>query len=159
MGCAPCVSIYQRKRALAGRPYICCGGHLPCAGRCAEGSCPDVCLCMEAFCCTPTSILVTRYQIQDDRGLQNTQCDNACMAFAACLAYVSCILDLIACCVDSGELDAVRHCMHVSVDVVWGSMCACILTQHQIELDVADKAPGHKTLPSHSPPQPVEMKR
>ena len=32
---------------VAGYRYVCFAGHLPCAGKCGESSCPQLCLCLE----------------------------------------------------------------------------------------------------------------
>jgi hypothetical protein len=76
--CSWCASYQLRKRALHGdmTRYLCCGGFLPCSGRCGEAKCPEVCLCLETVFCFPQSVASTRWMIQDEMQLQNTKCDN-----------------------------------------------------------------------------------
>ena len=41
-----------------------------------ESSCPWLCLAMEVVLCYPQSVFVTRFMIQDEMRIGNTQCDN-----------------------------------------------------------------------------------
>jgi len=76
--CSWCASYQLRKRVLYGdmSRYLCCGGMMPCSGRCGESNCPEFCLAVEVCCCFAQSVASTRWMIQDEQHLQNTQCDN-----------------------------------------------------------------------------------
>ena len=45
--------------------YTCCNGDTCISGRCGEKSCPEFCLCVEAFCCFPSAVATNRFMIQD----------------------------------------------------------------------------------------------
>lgn len=81
--CPPCMSYHLRRRALYNdmSRYQCCGGYLPCSGQCGETACPELCLACEVLCCFPNSVAVTRFLIQDEMQIGNTQCDN-CLIFS-----------------------------------------------------------------------------
>ncbi|KAK4748443.1 hypothetical protein SAY87_015029 [Trapa incisa] len=76
--CAPCASFMLRKRALYDdmRRYTCCGGFMPCSGKCGESNCPSFCLCTEVLLCFPNSVASTRFLLQDEFNIQTTKCDN-----------------------------------------------------------------------------------
>ena len=76
--CNCCASYALRKRTLYDymSRYICCGGHCPCSGKMNEEQCPELCLALETVCCFAQSVASTRFMIQDEMHLENTQCDN-----------------------------------------------------------------------------------
>lgn len=79
------------------RRYSCCQGYSFCAPNCfGEQNCPDVCLAVETLLCFPNSVLATRFYLQDQMVLQNTQCDNNLMACEMALLQLSCICDCAA---------------------------------------------------------------
>ncbi|GMP43539.1 hypothetical protein CsSME_00012861 [Camellia sinensis var. sinensis] len=86
--CAPCVSYMLRKRALYGdmSRYTCCGGYMPCSGRCGESQCPELCLCTEVFLCFANSVASTRFMLQDEFNIQTTQCDNCIIVLSLSLS-------------------------------------------------------------------------
>lgn len=57
-------------------PSQCCNGDWPCSGRCNEQSCPECCLATETVLCFAQSVASTRWMVQDEMHLRNTQCDN-----------------------------------------------------------------------------------
>ena len=145
--CAPCVSYKARSRALAGdlkNRYVCCGGMMPCSGRCGEAAAPEVCLALEAWCCFGTSVLVTRWMLQDATGVMNTPADNCVMATTAFLLQVSCCCQILACLTSSPEIDAVADAVTLAADLVYCTVCGCMQTQHCVELDRLDEEAGGK---------------
>nr|XP_016509421.1 PREDICTED: uncharacterized protein LOC107826891 [Nicotiana tabacum] len=84
--------------------YTCCGGYMPCSGRCGESHCPELCLCTEVFLCFANSVASTRFMLQDEFNLQTTKCDNCIIGFMFCLQQVACIFSCIACITGSNEL-------------------------------------------------------
>nr|GEZ87809.1 leucine-rich repeat extensin-like protein 1 [Tanacetum cinerariifolium] len=76
--CGPCASYKLRKRALYDdmSRYTCCGGYMPCSGKCCERKCPTCCLCAEVFLCFGNSVASTRFMLQDEFNIQTTKCDN-----------------------------------------------------------------------------------
>lgn len=140
--CGYCASYQLRRRALYGdmSRYICCAGSCPCSGRFGEQSCPELCLCMEVSLCFAQSVASTRYLIQDEMQLQNTQCDNCIIGTMICAQYLACICWLAACITGSEEINDAAQLLDCVADVLWCSVCSCIQTQHKVELDARDGA-------------------
>jgi hypothetical protein len=144
MWCTCCASYQLRKRALHGdmTRYLCCGGFLPCSGRCGEAKCPEFCLGVETILCFAQSVASTRWMIQDEMQLQNTKCDNCLIATTVALQYISCIFSCIAMFVGSDEVRQAAHIIDCIADSVWCSVCACMQTQHKVQLDARDANPA-----------------
>ncbi|KAL6981989.1 hypothetical protein U1Q18_023607 [Sarracenia purpurea var. burkii] len=138
--CGPCVSYILRKRALYGdmSRYTCCGGYMPCSGRCGESSCPEVCLCTEVFLCFGNSVASTRFMLQDEFNIQTTQCDNCIIGFMFCLQQLACIFSIIACISGMEELQEASQILSCLSDLVYCTVCACMQTQHKVEMDRRD---------------------
>ncbi|GAB2271738.1 hypothetical protein Dimus_006567 [Dionaea muscipula] len=152
--CGPCASYLLRKRALYNdmSRYTCCAGYLPCSGRCGESSCPEFCLCTEVFCCFANSVASTRFLLQDEFNIQTTKCDNCIIGFMFCLGQVACIFSCIACLVGSQDLSDAAQCLNCLSDSVYCTVCACMQTQHKIELDKRDGKFGSQPVMSVPPP-------
>nr|CAD1835310.1 unnamed protein product [Ananas comosus var. bracteatus] len=138
--CGPCVSYMLRKRALYNdmSRYVCCAGYLPCSGRCGESKCPEFCLATEVICCFGNSVASTRFLLQDEFNIQTTQCDNCIIGFMFCLQQVACIFSLVAAIVGSQELSEASQILSCMSDFVYWTVCACMQTQHKIEMDKRD---------------------
>ncbi|XP_074264797.1 uncharacterized protein LOC141587245 isoform X1 [Silene latifolia] len=138
--CSPCASYLLRKRALYNdmTRYVCCGGYMPCSGRCGESRCPEFCLATEVFCCFANSVASTRFMLQDEFNIQTTQCDNCIIGFMFCLNQVACIFSIVAMIVGSEEISQASHILNLLSDVVYCSVCACMQTQHKVEMDKRD---------------------
>mmetsp|Transcript_2487 Transcript_2487/g.5152 ORF Transcript_2487/g.5152 Transcript_2487/m.5152 type:complete len:324 (-) Transcript_2487:393-1364(-) len=139
--CCCCMSYWLRYRALYERMenYTCCSGYMPCSGKCGESSAPECCLCMESTICFPTSVIATRFMIQDELLIQNTKCDNCLMAFTFCMQQLACICTIIAMLTNDDSIDQAANFVDLIADIVWCSVCACMQTQHKIQLDARDK--------------------
>ena len=96
--CFPCVGYHLRRRVLYNdlRNYLCCGGYCPCSGKMCEQNCPHVCLAMEVTLCYAQSVFVTRFMIQDEMHIQNTQCDNCIIVRGKIV--LSCLLSIATSC-------------------------------------------------------------
>ncbi|XP_010533641.1 PREDICTED: uncharacterized protein LOC104809374 [Tarenaya hassleriana] len=138
--CGPCVSYLLRRRALYNdmSRYTCCGGYMPCSGRCGESKCPELCLATEVFLCFGNSVASTRFMLQDEFNIQTTQCDNCIIGFMFCLNQIACIFSLVACIVGSDELSEASQLLSCLADMVYCTVCACMQTQHKIEMDKRD---------------------
>ncbi|XP_073313876.1 uncharacterized protein [Primulina huaijiensis] len=138
--CGPCVSYMLRKRALYNdmSRYVCCAGYMPCSGRCGESRCPEFCLATEAFLCFGNSVASTRFLLQDEFNIQTTQCDNCIIGFMFCLQQIACIFSIVAMIVGSEELSEASQILSCLSDMVYCSVCACMQTQHKIEMDKRD---------------------
>ncbi|XP_023547403.1 uncharacterized protein LOC111806364 [Cucurbita pepo subsp. pepo] len=157
--CGPCVSYLLRKRALYNdlSRYTCCGGYMPCSGKCGESKCPAACLCTEVFCCFTNSVASTRFMLQDEFNIQTTECDNCIIGFMLCLSQLACICSLIACLLGSEELQETAHIMSCLSNFVYCTVCACMQTQHKLELDKRDGNFGPQ--PAMAVPPTQQMSR
>ncbi|KAK8345647.1 hypothetical protein V6Z12_A07G162900 [Gossypium hirsutum] len=136
-GSPNCISFALRKRALHNEMsrYQCCAGYMPCSGKCQENKCPTFCLCMEVSCCFSSSVQSTRYLIQDEYNIKTTKCDNCLIAFMVILAEIACICHLVACLTGNSELEDLAEILTCISDLVYCTVCACMQTQHKLELD------------------------
>ncbi|CAL4912296.1 unnamed protein product [Urochloa decumbens] len=150
--CGPCVSYMLRKRALYNdmSRYVCCAGYMPCSGRCGESRCPEFCLATEVFLCFGNSVASTRFLLQDEFNIQTTQCDNCIIGFMVCLQQVACIFSIVAAIVGSEELSEASQILNCMSDLVYWTVCACMQTQHKIEMDKRDGKFGPQ--PMAAPP-------
>lgn len=68
--------------------YICCQGYMNCmcfkAGSCGESSCPELCLCLESFCCLGPAMSSSRMFVMDQYDLRPDPCDNRLIRFTNC---------------------------------------------------------------------------
>ncbi|GMH32175.1 hypothetical protein BSKO_00009 [Bryopsis sp. KO-2023] len=159
--CPHCVSCSLRKRALRYdmTRYECCNGYFPCSGRCGEQNCPGFCLCLEVCCCFGSSVAVTRWMIQDELRIQNSTCDNCLMGTMLFLQQLACICQMAACILQSAELERLADIISFIAEVLFWSVCACMQTQHKIQLDDRDKGgntgagPVVNAPPAIGPPQ------
>ncbi|XP_013635459.1 uncharacterized protein LOC111212362 [Brassica napus] len=156
--CGPCVSYLLRKRALYNdmSRYTCCGGYMPCSGRCGESKCPQFCLATEVFLCFGNSVASTRFMLQDEFNIHTTQCDNCIIGFMFCLNQIACIFSLVACIVGSDELSEASQLLSCLADMVYCTVCACMQTQHKIEMDKRDGVLGSQPM---SVPPAQQMSR
>ncbi|KAJ8900515.1 hypothetical protein K2173_025292 [Erythroxylum novogranatense] len=140
MFCGPCSSYLLRKRALYNdmSRYVCCAGYCPCSGSCGEKNCPEFCLCTEVFCCFSNSVASTRFLLQDEFNIQTTKCDNCIIGFMFCLQQLACICSIVACITGIDDLEELAMLLNRLADMVFCTVCACIQTQHKLEMDKRD---------------------
>ncbi|KAJ6972373.1 hypothetical protein NC653_032833 [Populus alba x Populus x berolinensis] len=155
----PCVSYMLRKRALYNdmSRYVCCAGYLPCSGKCGESKCPELCLGTEVVCCFCNSVASTRFLLQDEFNIQTTQCDNCIIGFMFCLQQLACICSLVACITGNDEIGDLAQMLSCLSDLVYCSVCACIQTQHKVEMDKRDGKFGPQ--PAMAVPSVQQMSR
>ncbi|XP_077243064.1 uncharacterized protein LOC143883606 [Tasmannia lanceolata] len=151
--CGPCVSYLLRKRALYNdlTRYVCCGGYMPCSGNCGESRCPEFGLWTEVFLCFPNSVATTRHLLQDEFNLQTTKCDNCIIASMFWLQKLACIIFVLACITGRSELRKASQILSCVSDLVYCLVCACMQTQHKVEMDKRDGVIG--------PPSAMAMPR
>lgn len=157
--CCPwCVSYSQRRRALHGdmSRYTCCNDMMPCSGRCGESACPELCLCCEVCYCFGLSVATTRWMIQDELHIQNTACDNCILATMLCLQQLACICNIIACLTQDSTIEALADAIDLLAEIVWWSVCACMLTQHKIQMDERDSGQRGPAPQQGAPPTPPQ---
>lgn len=118
--------------------YVCCAGYMPCSGRCGESRCPEFCLCTEVLLCFGNSVASTRFLLQDEFNIQTTKCDNCIIGFMFCLQQIACIFSIVAMIVGSDEIQEASQLLSCLADMVYCTVCACMQTQHKIEMDKRD---------------------
>lgn len=73
------------------------------------------------------------------------------------LEYVACICHIAACLSGNDILHDLANITQLIADLVWCSVCACMQTQHKIELEFRDSTPGLQA-PNMAPPvQVIQM--
>ena len=81
--------------------YQCCQGYFNCccfkAGAVGEESCPDLCLCLEAFLCNNFAVSASRMYVMDKYALSSDPCDYRLIRLSNILQLLACICDLAAC--------------------------------------------------------------
>eukprot|EP00959_Pyramimonas_sp_CCMP1952_P225645 4718438-Pyramimonas_sp.AAC.1 len=75
----------------------------------------------------------------DELLIQNSKCDNCLMAFTFCMQQLACICTIIAMLTNDDSIDQAANFVDLIADIVWCSVCACMQTQHKIQLDARDK--------------------
>ncbi|KAH9719466.1 plac8 family protein [Citrus sinensis] len=119
--CGPCVSYLLRKRAL----YNDMSRYVCCAGYMpCSGKCGE------------------------------SKCPEICLAtegFMFCLSQLACIFSLVACIVGSDELQEASQILNLLADLVYCTVCACMQTQHKVEMDKRDGkfGPQPMAVPPH----------
>ena len=124
------------------RRYSCCQGyHCFQPGCFHEDSCPEVCLLLESTFCFANSVLSTRSLVQDEMLVGNTSCDETLIGIVVAIEELACL------CRCAASLSG-NHELH---DLV----CACMQTQHKIQLDARDS--GNYVVPAPSMVAPMQM--
>lgn len=131
-----CVAYSHRKTIMFNdlTNYTCCNGDTCISGRCGEKSCPEFCLCVEAFCCFPSAVATNRFMIQDEMRVENTPCDNFLIGFMLCLNQLACIFRIAAMISQNDDIERAADILDCMADVTYCSVCACMQTQHQEQL-------------------------
>ncbi|KAK3429226.1 hypothetical protein EUGRSUZ_E00640 [Eucalyptus grandis] len=138
--CGPCASYLLRRRALYDdmSRYVCCAGYMPCSGRCGESQFPELCLAAEVICCFGYSVGSTRFLLQDEFNIQTTQCDNCIIATMIILNQVACVFSIIAMICGNSQIQQASQMLSCLANTVYCTVCACMQTQHKIEMDKRD---------------------
>ncbi|MCL7039745.1 hypothetical protein MKW94_018491, partial [Papaver nudicaule] len=78
-----------------------------------------------------------------------SKCPEFCLAtegFMFCLQQVACIFSIVAMIVGSEEISEASQILSLLSDVVYCSVCACMQTQHKIEMDKRDGVFGPQVM-------------
>lgn len=112
----------------------------------------------QTCCCFGTSVAVTRWIIQDELRVQNSQCDNCLLATMLFLQQLACICQILACVTGDDTLGQLADLISFIAEAMWWSVCACLQTQHKVQLDERDMAGGTSRAPNPTPMQaPVQV--
>mmetsp|Transcript_22874 Transcript_22874/g.33418 ORF Transcript_22874/g.33418 Transcript_22874/m.33418 type:complete len:206 (+) Transcript_22874:107-724(+) len=157
--CPCCAAFKARKDALDGdmSRYICCQGYIPgclcCkAGSCGESSCPDCCLCLEAFLCVGPSMSSSRLYMMDKYQLANDPCDNRLIRLNNCLQILSCICDILAIFIQ--ELRELATLLRCIADTFFYSLMGCMSAQINYEVEYRKSKQG-----GHTPTQAIPVEQ
>ena len=125
--CNVCVAYSQRKEIMFNdlTNYTCCNGGMCISGRLGERSCPEFCLCVEAFCCFPSAVATNRFMIQDEMRVENTQCDNFIIGFMLCLNQLACVFRIAAMISGNDEIEQIADILDCMSDLTYCTVCAC----------------------------------
>ncbi len=151
--CNVCVAYSQRKEILFNdlTNYTCCDGGMCISGRLGEKSCPEFCLCLEAFCCFPSAVATNRFMIQDEMRVENTKCDNFIIGFMLCLNQLACIFRIAAMISGDDSIEQIADILDCMADLTYCTVCACMQTQHQEQLKLRDPNARPAGQPARNP--------
>eukprot|EP00210_Caulerpa_lentillifera_P006906 g6603.t1 len=96
----------------------------------------------------------TRWLIQDELRIQNSQCDNCILTTTFLLQQLACICRLAARVTGNDDIESIADMLSLIAEIVWWSVCACTQTQHKIQLDDRDSARPVDAQPTFQPPMP-----
>jgi len=158
--CAPCSACSLRRKVLQGNMqyYRCCQGYFD--GICCwksgwgEQDCPDMCNCIEAFCCMSCSISSSRFAVMDHYQLQSDICDRRIIGFNNCMQWLSCICHLAA--IFIRDLRQAAQLVDRIADIVYMITQACMQTQVYHELNYRESIGGLVTF-SQAPTKQIMM--
>ncbi|KAL4373928.1 hypothetical protein AHAS_Ahas05G0130800 [Arachis hypogaea] len=109
------------------------------------------------FLCFGNSVASTRFLLQDEFNIQTTQCDNCIIGFMFCLQQIACIFSIVALIVGSDEINEASQLLSCLAEYVYCTVCACMQTQHKIEMDKRDGKFGPQ--PAMAVPPAQQMSR
>ena len=138
-----CTQILVRSRVLDGdmSKYRCFQSQFSCccikAGSCKEESCPELCLCCEAFICPGLALSASRMTLMDQYDLVSDPCDNRMIRFSNCCMYLSCICNVLAIFIDG--FDQAARIIDLIADVVYAIVSGCMTAQVIHELNYQTK--------------------
>lgn len=135
--CATCAAYEQRKLQMGSAwpsQYVCCNGGTCVSGRCGERSNPELCLCCEVCCCFPSAMATTRFMIQDEQRVMNTQCDNCLIGFMLITQQLAFCLRCLASVTNNQDIELLADAVDCLADLTYASVCACMLTQQNLQI-------------------------
>lgn len=86
--------------------------------------------CSSAFPTGKTDVLCPLFAL--------LRCDNCLIATMLIMQQIACILRCVAMITGSDELQGIADIMTLIADLLYCSVCACMQTQHKMEMDVRD---------------------
>ena len=111
--------------------YVCCQGYVNycCfkAGSLGESSCPELCLCGEAFFCNSCAVSSSRLYVMDKYQLQSDPCDYRIIRFSNFLQMLVCICDILACFIE--DLRRLTCILERVADLVYHIVAGCMTAQ------------------------------
>ena len=166
-----CTAYVLRQEALGGNmaEYMCCQGYFdvpPCfqAGTLGESGSPEMCLAIEAFCCTHFAVQATRFYMMDTRQIQPDPVDNQIIRCHNALQCLACIFELAACLSRDAEIIDAASVIRTVADCVYVAVLSCFAAQVKAELRAEKEsgtgpviAPSNIVMQRGPRPQPVAV--
>lgn len=137
--CTPCSTYNVRTTVLDGKMenYSCCQGYMnnTCfkAGNCGESTCPELCLCIESFCCLGPSMSSSRMYLMDKYQLASDPCDRQMIRFVNCIMMLACICDILA--LIDGSFRECADILRTIANCVFYSAMGCMAGQVHHEVN------------------------
>eukprot|EP01046_Picozoa_sp_COSAG06_P013346 COSAG06_NODE_806_length_12168_cov_195.038615_7_plen_365_part_00 len=119
--------------------YSCCQmesvGYQPCCySNCAcFKDCPDLGLCLEAWCCTGCSLSFTRIHAMHKWQLAPDPMDYTCIQFSNCMQLMRCVCDILA--IFNKSFEQAAHCVDCAADCAFHITAGCMLAQTNHEVN------------------------
>eukprot|EP00210_Caulerpa_lentillifera_P006907 g6604.t1 len=88
------------------------------------------------------AVASTRWLIQDELRIQNSQCDNCILTTMILLQQLACICRIAAMISGNETIENIADLLSFAAEVMWWTVCACTQTQHKIQLDDRDCTGG-----------------
>jgi hypothetical protein len=161
--CPCCAACHLRKKMLGDNfetEYSCCQmesvGFQPCCYSYCScfKDCPDVGLCLEAWCCTGISLSFTRIHAMHKWQLQPDPMDYTCIQFSNCMQVLRCVCDVLA--MFNRSFEHAAHCVDCAADCAFHVTAGCMLAQTNHEINFRATAPSAGVaVPVASDGQPV----
>ena len=76
----------------------------------------------QVFFCFTQSVASTRWMLQDEMHISNTECDNCLIGTMIFCQYLSCLCDIAACLSGSDEIRLLADAIDIAAQLIW---CTC----------------------------------
>lgn len=139
--CPSCAAYSQRVLQMGAAwpsQYTCCNGMTCISGKCGERSNPELCLACEVCCCFPNAVVTTRFMVQDEQRVMNTQCDNCLIGFMLITQQLAACLRCIAIISQNPDIEQLADIVDCIADFTYATVCACMQTQQQVQIQYRD---------------------
>lgn len=143
----PCPANFKLRRDVLGgdmSKYTCCQGFYSCCcfrpGEMGEQSCPNLCLCLETWCCLHMAVSSSRMYVMDQKGLMSDPCDRRLIRCNNCLQCFACIFSIMA--IFVAECRDAAECVRFAADLMFCCVQACMCAQVATEISEDSKFDG-----------------
>ena len=79
------------------------------------------CALWQVFFCFTQSVASTRWMLQDEMHISNTECDNCLIGTMIFCQYLSCLCDIAACLSGSDEIRLLADAIDIAAQLIWCS--------------------------------------
>jgi len=110
------------------------------AGSCGEKSCPQLCLCCEAWVCNFAAVSASRQYVMEKYDLASDPCDYRLIRCNNCLQMLACFCSILSMVVDG--FDQLAAIINWIADLVYHTVSGCMTAQTAYEYDYQQKNGG-----------------